>query len=112
MSGAAAIDAVLHPPARLQIAAALSRAHQIDFATLREILDVSDSVLSKHLSALTDAGYVKITKAKMDGRQRTWAAFTKAGTSAFAAHMAALRELVASAETAAADTAIAPAESS
>ena len=94
----AAIDPVLHPPARLQIAAVLARVDEIEFATLRDILDVSDSVLSKHLSALSAAGYVKLRKAKSDGRQRTWARFTKKGTKAFAVHMAALRELVAAAE--------------
>ncbi|ANU07246.1 transcriptional regulator [Paraurantiacibacter namhicola] len=99
---APAIDPVLHPPARLQIAAALSRVDDIEFATLRDILDVSDSVLSKHLSAMSDAGYVRTTKAKMDGRQRTWAAFTTSGKKAFAAHMAALRELANAAEQAAA----------
>ena len=102
MSGTAAIDPVLHPPARLQIAAALSRADTIDFATLREMLEVSDSVLSKHLSALADAGYVKLSKAKMEGRQRTWAAFTKPGVKAFASHMHALRELASAAQEAAA----------
>ena len=92
------IDPVLHPPARLQIAAALARADDIEFATLRDILGVSDSVLSKHLSALSEAGYAKLTKAKSEGRQRTWAAFTKKGARAFAAHMSALRELAAAAE--------------
>ncbi|RIV85756.1 transcriptional regulator [Aurantiacibacter zhengii] len=98
----AAIDPVLHPPARLQIAAALARVDDIEFATLREILDVSDSVLSKHLAAMADAGYVQLRKAKSEGRQRTWAAFTKAGAKAFKAHMAALQELAAAAQQAAA----------
>ena len=93
-----AIDPVLHPPARLQIAAVLARTDEVEFATLRDLVDVSDSVLSKHLSALGDAGYVRLVKAARDGRQRTWARFTKKGTKAFAAHMAALRELVAAAE--------------
>ena len=97
---APAIDPVLHPPARLQIAATLSRVDDIEFATLRDIVEVSDSVLSKHLSALADAGYVKVTKAKSEGRQRTWAAFTSQGRKAFARHMDALRALVAAAETA------------
>lgn len=95
---AAAIDPVLHAPARLQIAAVLARVDDVEFATLREIAEVSDSVLSKHLSALSEAGYVKLTKAKQDGRQRTWAAFTSQGRKAFAAHMRALQALVASAE--------------
>lgn len=92
------IDMILHAPARLQIAAILSRVTEVEFATLRDIVEVSDSVLSKHLSALGEAGYIKLRKAKLDGRQRTWAALTGTGRKAFKAHMAALQELVASAE--------------
>ena len=92
------LDPVLHAPARLQIAAILSRVDDAEFALLRQATGTSDSVLSKHLSALGEAGYVKLRKAKAEGRQRTWAAFTHKGRRAFAAHMAALRELVESAE--------------
>lgn len=103
MSGALpSIDTALHHPARLQIAAVLARVDDIEFATLREIIEVSDSVLSKHLSALSAAGYVKLSKAKQDGRQRTWAAFTTKGAKAFNAHMQALTELARSAGLAAA----------
>lgn len=98
----APIDPVLHHPARLQIAAMLGRLTDVEFATLRDMAGVSDSVLSKHLSALSDAGYVELNKAPRDGRQRTWAALTKPGRKAFAAHMAALRELIVAAEQAAA----------
>ena len=89
-----ALDPVLHAPARLQIAAALAGADQVEFAVLREVTEVSDSVLSKHLSALADAEYVKLTKAAKDGRQRTWAAFTGTGRRAFARHMSALQSLM------------------
>mgnify|MGYP000380355216 CR=1 FL=1 len=94
----AGIDTVLHAPARLQIAAVLSRVSDAEFATLKEVTGVADSVLSKHLSALGDAGYVKLRKAARDGRQRTWASLTAKGRKAFAAHMRALRELVETAE--------------
>lgn len=93
-----AIDPTLHAPARLQIAAVLAKVSEAEFATLREIVDVSDSVMSKHLSALAEAGYVRLRKAPLDGRQRTWASLTGQGRKAFAAHMAALHELVASAQ--------------
>ena len=96
MSGG--IDPVLHAPARLQIAAVLAKVTQVEFARLREITQVSDSVLSKHLAALVDAGYVNLRKAALDGRQRTWASFTGRGAKAFRTHMAALRALVESAE--------------
>ena len=95
-----ALDATLHAPARLQIAALLARAEEAEFATIRDVVEVSDSVLSKHLSALGDAGYVRLRKAAQDGRQRTWASLTRAGRKAFAAHMAALQALVASAQAA------------
>jgi DNA-binding MarR family transcriptional regulator len=93
-----ALDPHLHAPARLQIATVLANVSNAEFAKLREITGVSDSVLSKHLSALVEAGYVKLSKNTLAGRQRTWASFTRAGRKAFAAHMRALQALVASAE--------------
>ena len=93
-----ALDPQLHAPARLQIATVLANIDSAEFARLREIVGVSDSVLSKHLAALVEAGYVKLSKSALDGRSRTWASFTRAGRKAFAAHMAALQALVESAE--------------
>ncbi len=87
-------DAVLHPPARLQIAAILAQVDDAEFAKLREIVGVSDSVLSKHLSALAEVSYIALRKATAEGRQRTWASLTRAGRKAFAAHVAALEALV------------------
>jgi DNA-binding MarR family transcriptional regulator len=89
----AGLDMVLHPPVRLQVAAVLAKVSDAEFARLREITGVADSVLSKHLSALVEAGYVKLRKAALDGRQRTWAALTPAGRKAFAGHLATLRKL-------------------
>ncbi len=94
------LDTILHPPARLQIAALLARVQEAEFATLRDLVEVSDSVLSKHLSALKEAGYVDLRKAALDGRQRTWASLTRTGRQAFASHLAALHDLVASAQAA------------
>lgn len=99
----AVLDPVIHPPARLQIAALLSAVTDAEFATLRAAVGVSDSVLSKHLAALMDAGYVKLRKAAMGGRQRTWASLTREGRSAFASHVKALQALVAAASELAAD---------
>jgi DNA-binding MarR family transcriptional regulator len=88
-------DATLHPPARLQIAAVLAQVDDAEFARLREITGVSDSVLSKHLSALAEAGHIALRKAASGGRQRTWASLTAAGRKAFRAHVAALEALIA-----------------
>ncbi|WP_372781613.1 transcriptional regulator [Phenylobacterium sp.] len=89
-----ALDPVIHAPLRLQICAMLAAAETVDFATVRELLDVSESVLSKHIKVLEEAGYVAVRKATSDHRQRTWLALSGAGRKAFAAHAAALRTLV------------------
>jgi DNA-binding transcriptional ArsR family regulator len=88
-------DAVLHPPARLQIAAVLAQAQEAEFALLKEITGTSDSVMSKHLSAMADAGYVTLRKAASDGRQRTWAKLSSRGRAAFRRHVKALERLAA-----------------
>jgi DNA-binding MarR family transcriptional regulator len=98
---AAAFDPVIHAPPRLQICARLAAAETVDFATVREMLDVSESVLSKHVKVLEEAGYVAVRKASSDHRLRTWLALTASGRSAFAAHAAALRSLVGDADLAA-----------
>ena len=87
------LDPVVHPPARLQIMAVLSEVQEAEFALLRQMTNVSDSVLSKHLSALGEAGYAKLRKATADGRVRTWVSITRTGRAAFAGHVAALRRL-------------------
>ena len=88
------LDAIIHAPIRLQGCPALAGAESLDFAGLRASLDVSESVLSKHIKVLQAAGYVAVRKATSDARQRTWLALTPAGRTAFAAHAAALRRLL------------------
>lgn len=88
------LDPDIHAPARLQLMTMLSAVTEAEFATLRDRLDVSDSVLSKHLSSLADAGYVKTRKATHKGKRTTWVKITSAGRRALARHVAALRELI------------------
>lgn len=89
----AGFDPAFHQPVRLQIGAVLSNAQDAEFGRLRDIAGVADSVMSKHLSALSEAGYVHLRKSAVDGRRRTWASMTGAGRKAFAAHVAALTRL-------------------
>ena len=94
-------DPVIHAPARLQIATLLTAVNEAEFSFLRDAVKVSDSVLSKHISQMAEAGYVKVRKAALGGRQRTWLSLTREGRRAFTAHVAALEQLVASARAAA-----------
>ena len=86
-------DAVVHAPPRLQICGLLSAVDTMDFAAVRDTVGVSDSVLSKHVKQLEEAGYVKVGKATIASRQRTSLSLTKAGKAAFAAHVAELRRI-------------------
>ena len=86
-------DPVIHAPGRLQICAMLSAVDQAEFATVRDAIAVSDSVMSKHLKLLEDAGYVALRKSPFNGRSRTWLRLTKEGRKAFAAHVAELNRL-------------------
>jgi len=89
------LDPHLQAPARLKLTTMLTAVTEAEFAVLRERLDVSDSVLSKHLSALGEAGYVKVRKGTHQGRRTTWASLTSKGRRAVTTHVAVLRELIA-----------------
>lgn len=89
-------DEIVHAPQRLRILAMLDAiSGEVEFAALRDALGVADSVVSKHLKVLTEAGYVSVHKAAALGRRRTWVKLTGRGSDAYAAHVAALREIVA-----------------
>jgi DNA-binding MarR family transcriptional regulator len=81
-------------PARLKAMTMLTAVSEAEFSALRDALEVSDSVLSKHLSALEDAGYVRRRKGAHRGRRTTWLSLTDAGRTALSAHVAVLRELI------------------
>lgn len=91
-------DALIHAPHRLQICAILDTVERAEFALLRDQLGVSESVLSKQVKALEDAGYVSVSKGLRDRRTRTWAAFTAPGRAAYRGHVQALRDIVGRAE--------------
>ena len=88
------LDPLIHAPARLQVVTTLSAVSEAEFATLRDALEVSDSVLSKHIATLADAGYVRSRKGVRVGRRTTWIGLTSAGREALREHVAALRRLI------------------
>ena len=86
-------DAVIHPPPRLQICGLLAAVDLMEFAAVRDATGVSDSVLSKHVKQLEEAGYVRVRKATVASRQRTSLSLTRSGREAFDAHVAELRRI-------------------
>jgi DNA-binding MarR family transcriptional regulator len=87
-------DDLIHAPVRLRICAALDPVREVEFGALLTMLDISKSALSKHVSALADAGYVEQRRAVRDTRQRVWLRLTPAGRSAYQGHVAALHRIV------------------
>ena len=86
-------DEVIHAPNRLRICAFLDATSSAEFSALRDLLGVADSVLSKHLKVLQDAGYLTIAKPTGRGRVKTWVSMTPAGKQAYRRHVEALRAL-------------------
>lgn len=89
------IDPVIHAPKRLMAMAVLANAEYATFAFLKEQLGVTDSDLSKQMSALESAGYVKVTKRGRGPGSVTTYAMTRDGGRAYRSHRAALFAMLA-----------------
>jgi DNA-binding MarR family transcriptional regulator len=89
------LDVAFQTPIRFSLMAALGSKTEIDFATLRDLLEVDDSVLSKAASYLEKAGYLRVTKGYVGNRPRTWIASTAKGHRAYRDHLLALRAITA-----------------
>ncbi|MGD9959978.1 transcriptional regulator [Nocardioides sp.] len=92
--GLADLDPVIHAPKRLAIMAVLSNSTSSDFAFLRGHLEVSESDLSKQMSALEAAGYVTVSKLGRGRGGVTTYRITRSGAAAYRRHRAALRALL------------------
>lgn len=90
-----ALNEVIHAPNRLQICAFLTSVDRAEFSVVRDMLGVTDSVTSKHIKVLEQAGYVNIAKPTGQGRIKTWLKLTPSGRIAYTAHVDALRRLIA-----------------
>ena len=88
------LDEQLNAPVRLSLLALLAQVENAEFGTVRDALDVSDSVLSKQVSQLESVGYVDVVKGYVGKRPRTWLSATDAGRAALRVHLDALRAVV------------------
>lgn len=88
-------DELIHAPTRLSLVSLLAATEWAEFRFLRDSAGLSDSALSKQLTALEGAGYIEIRKGFVGKRPRTSARLTSVGRAAFDRHVAALREIVA-----------------
>lgn len=89
------LDPAFQTPIRLSLMAALGQAAHVDFGTLRDLIEADDSAVSKGLTVLERAKYVKTTKGYVANRPRTWVTATSRGRSAYRRHLDALRAIAA-----------------
>lgn len=85
------LDEKLLNPLRLSLVSALTNSEGVSFKEMRDFLQTTDSTLSKHASALEEAGYIAIKKGYVGVRPNTVLALTKAGYAAWKAHVTALQ---------------------
>lgn len=88
------LDPVIHAPKRLAAMAMLYASVTTDFSFLREHLGISESDLSKQMSALEKAGYVKVFKTGRGRGSRTTYRLTRQGAAAYRGHRRALTRLL------------------
>lgn len=93
------LDPVIHAPKRLAAMAIVANAPQVSFAFLKGHLGLSDSDLSKQMSALEAAGYLTSTKHGRGRGSSTTFSITRTGRTAYESHRAALTALLDSAPT-------------
>jgi DNA-binding MarR family transcriptional regulator len=92
------LDPLIHAPIRLSIVAFLSEVDQAEFGLVRESVELTAPALSKQVSMLEEAGYVKVDKGYVGKRPRTWLSLTPAGRRAMRQHLDALRAIAGDAD--------------
>lgn len=88
---------VIHQSVRLKIMAALHglpAGEAIEFPRLKAVVEATDGNLGAHLATLENAGYITVDKDFNGKKPRTRIALTRAGRTAFADHVAYLRDIL------------------
>ena len=80
-------------PLRFSLMATLAGVEKLPFKDARDYLGTTDSTLSKHASALEEAGFVTIMKGFLGKKPQTTLKLSKQGRTAWAAHLDALRQI-------------------
>jgi DNA-binding MarR family transcriptional regulator len=94
----AELDDIIHQPLRLKIMAALNALPSgagLEFSRLKKLTAATDGNLGAHIETLARAGYVGVQKAFVGKKPQTTVSATVAGRTAFARHVAGLREIIA-----------------
>ncbi|MCL4562918.1 MAG: transcriptional regulator [Chloroflexi bacterium] len=89
----AALDKLLHEPARLSLMTALSACKSADFLALQRLTGLTSGNLSVHLSKLEESGLVVMEKQFVDKRPNTQVQITEKGRQVIENHWRQLENL-------------------
>jgi len=91
VAGIAALDRLIHEPARLLIMTILATVEAADFVFLARETGLTAGNLGAHLAKLERAGYIEIEKTYRGKVPRTVCRLTEAGLTAYRGYRQALR---------------------
>jgi len=99
------LERVIHEKARLGIMTSLmTRPSGLSFTELKDLCDLTDGNLNRHLDVLSDAGLVEVSKDQSAPRARTLCRITSSGRTRFLGYLHELERVVADAAQAAKTT--------
>jgi DNA-binding MarR family transcriptional regulator len=90
----AAIDQIIHAPARLQILMMLYVVESLDYVFLKNQSGLSWGNLATHLGKLEEAGYIKIQKGYREKKPHSMIKLTPQGRSAFREYKSTFQQLL------------------
>lgn len=79
---------------RLGIMSALAVNDELDFSSLKELLDVTDGNMATHLKKLEKDGFIGVKKSFIDNKPNTKYSVTPEGKKAFEDHLGVLEEII------------------
>lgn len=87
------LDKLIHEPARLSIVAVLTGCERADFTYLLNATGLTRGNLSRHLSKLEEAGYIKAKKVFIGKIPNSSYSLTKTGKKSFRAYRKMMRDI-------------------
>lgn len=88
------LNKIFESRVRLGIMSVLMVNDEIDFNSLKELLNVTDGNLASHIAGLEKNEYIKVIKEFVGKKPKTSFAATALGKKAFQDHLAALEKLL------------------
>ncbi len=88
------LNKVFDSRVRLGIMSALLVNDDVNYNSLKELMEITDGNLASHLKTLEDNGYIKMSKGFIGRKTNTVYSVTKAGEKAFKEHLDALEKMI------------------